>query len=92
MFHADVVELVDTLVLGTSAARRVGSSPIIPTNKAIAQSGDFLISLGMTDSNFTPRVKAIIARRLSERKTSKFKFFLRIKTIRALLIVKVINY
>lgn len=29
--HADVVELVDTLVLGTSAARREGSSPFIRT-------------------------------------------------------------
>jgi hypothetical protein len=28
-----VVELVDTLVLGTSAARREGSSPFIPTNQ-----------------------------------------------------------
>ena len=30
--HGDVVELVDTLVLGTSASRREGSSPFIPTN------------------------------------------------------------
>jgi hypothetical protein len=30
--RGDVVKLVYTLVLGTSAERRVGSSPIIPTN------------------------------------------------------------
>ena len=30
--HADVVELVDTLALGASAARREGSSPFIRTN------------------------------------------------------------
>ena len=30
---ADVVELVDTLDLGSSAARRGGSSPFIRTNK-----------------------------------------------------------
>ncbi len=30
--HADVVELVDTLVLGASAVRREGSSPFIRTN------------------------------------------------------------
>jgi hypothetical protein len=30
--YADVVELVDTLVLGTSAERREGSSPFIRTN------------------------------------------------------------
>ena len=29
--HADVVELVDTLDLGSSAARRGGSSPLIRT-------------------------------------------------------------
>ena len=29
--HADVVELVDTLALGASAARREGSSPFIRT-------------------------------------------------------------
>ena len=30
--YADVVELVDTLALGASAARREGSSPFIRTN------------------------------------------------------------
>jgi hypothetical protein len=29
--HGDVVKLVYTLVLGTSAERREGSSPFIPT-------------------------------------------------------------
>jgi hypothetical protein len=29
--RGDVVELVDTLALGASAARREGSSPFIPT-------------------------------------------------------------
>ena len=32
---AGVVELVDTLDLGSSAARRGGSTPSIPTNKSI---------------------------------------------------------
>jgi hypothetical protein len=32
--HGDVVELVDTLALGASAARREGSSPFIPTSVA----------------------------------------------------------
>ena len=32
LLHADVVELVDTLALGASAARREGSSPFIRTN------------------------------------------------------------
>lgn len=32
---AGVVELVDTLVLGTSAERRVGSSPITRTNEKV---------------------------------------------------------
>ena len=31
--HADVVELVDTLVLGTSAFGREGSSPFIRTKQ-----------------------------------------------------------
>lgn len=31
LYHGDVVELVDTLALGASAERYVGSSPIIPT-------------------------------------------------------------
>ena len=31
--EADVVKLVDTLVLGTSALSREGSSPFIRTNK-----------------------------------------------------------
>ena len=31
--HADVVELVDTLALGASAARRGGSSPLSRTKK-----------------------------------------------------------
>lgn len=40
--HGDVVELVDTLVLGTSAVRREGSSPFIPTKeKEPALSGSF---------------------------------------------------
>lgn len=35
-----MVELVDTLVLGTSAARREGSSPFIPTSTdALASAG-----------------------------------------------------
>ena len=33
-FTADVVELVDTLDLGSSAARRGGSTPFIRTKKA----------------------------------------------------------
>jgi hypothetical protein len=32
LHHGDVVELVDTLALGASAARREGSSPFVPTN------------------------------------------------------------
>jgi hypothetical protein len=40
--HGDVVELVDTLVLGTSAVRREGSSPFIPTKeKESALPGSF---------------------------------------------------
>ena len=35
--EADVVKLVDTLVLGTSALSREGSSPFIRTNKEIAR-------------------------------------------------------
>ena len=31
LFHADMVELVDMLDLGSSAARRVGSTPSIRT-------------------------------------------------------------
>jgi hypothetical protein len=31
LIHGDVVELVDTLALGASVARREGSSPFIPT-------------------------------------------------------------
>lgn len=34
--HGDVVKLVYTLVLGTSAARRGGSIPLIPTTSAFA--------------------------------------------------------
>lgn len=33
--YADVVELVDTLVLGTSAVRREGSSPFIRTKTCL---------------------------------------------------------
>ncbi len=36
---ADVVELVDTLVLGTSVVRREGSSPFIRTKKTDSQIG-----------------------------------------------------
>ena len=35
IMYARVVELVDTLVLGTSAERREGSSPFIRTRKYI---------------------------------------------------------
>ena len=35
--YADVVELVDTLALGASAARREGSSPFIRTKEPISQ-------------------------------------------------------
>ena len=35
--HADVVELVDTPVLGAGAVRREGSSPFIRTNKKTRQ-------------------------------------------------------
>ena len=36
LIWADVVELVDTLALGASAARREGSSPFIRTNHQVA--------------------------------------------------------
>ncbi len=35
--HADVVELVDTLALGASAARREGSSPFIRTIRRLTK-------------------------------------------------------
>lgn len=34
ILYAGVVELVDTLVLGTSATRRAGSSPVTGTREA----------------------------------------------------------
>ena len=39
---AAVVELVDTLVLGTSASRREGSSPFRGTNNSNVQSRPFI--------------------------------------------------
>ena len=43
--HGQVVELVDTLALGASAARREGSSPFIPTNLIQAPEGAFLFTV-----------------------------------------------
>ena len=45
--YADVVELVDTLALGASAARREGSSPFIRT-KAINQAEAWFIALALS--------------------------------------------
>ena len=42
-FTADVVELVDTLDLGSSAARRGGSTPFIRTTKATLDRVAFFI-------------------------------------------------
>lgn len=39
--YGDVVELVDTLALGASAARREGSSPFIPTKSGYLPGGKF---------------------------------------------------
>ena len=44
---ADVVELVDTLALGASAARREGSSPFIRTNSRTQVSLGFLIGFAL---------------------------------------------
>ena len=52
--YADVVELVDTLALGASAARREGSSPFIRTKQKPQHQLAFLIG-NMTDLNLNPK-------------------------------------
>ncbi len=42
-FTADVVELVDTLDLGSSAARRGGSTPFIRTKKQLRRVAFFIL-------------------------------------------------
>ena len=44
-FAADVVELVDTLDLGSSAARRGGSTPFIRTKKASQTTCFFILKM-----------------------------------------------
>ena len=59
--YADVVELVDTLALGASAARREGSSPFIRTKDRADPSGRFCLWYDQYDLDQTHGVKVRIA-------------------------------
>ena len=51
----DVAELADALDLGSSAARREGSNPSVPTqNKTLSESGKFL-TIKAQRKNFVPQ-------------------------------------
>ena len=55
--EADVVKLVDTLVLGTSALSREGSSPFIRTNKEKLGCNTTGLSVGMQPPQGPPHMQ-----------------------------------
>jgi len=55
--EADVVKLVDTLVLGTSALSREGSSPFIRTNKEKLGCNATELSVGMQPPQGPPHMQ-----------------------------------